>query len=94
MRDFMQYWQEIRAIQSQLPDFVWLVSVEDAVSRLVGGCIVEAAAELAARLLHSKSHRLATEQEVAAMRAKEEATKRDLAQQELRRRGIAVIEVK
>jgi len=71
MMDFRQYWQEIRAIQSQLPAFVWLMSLENAVSRLVGGCIVEVAAEVAARLLHARSHRLATAEEIAELLAKQ-----------------------
>jgi len=94
MRDFMQYWREIRAIQSTLPDFVWLVSLEDAVSRLVGGCIVEVAAALAARLLHAKSHRLATAEEVAGMHAREKQAKLEAAQENLKCRGIAIVEVK
>jgi hypothetical protein len=31
MRDSKQYWQEIRAIQAELPEFVWLVSLENPV---------------------------------------------------------------
>lgn len=94
MIDFRQYWQEIRTIQSQLPEFVWLMSVENAVNRLVGGCIVEVAADRAARLLHAKSHRLATGQEIAALHAKQQQAKREAAHDSLRRRGIAVVEVK
>jgi hypothetical protein len=94
MIDFRQYWQEIRTIQSQLPDYVWMMSLEDAVSRLVGGCLVEVAADLAARLLHAKSHRLATEAEVASLRDKVAETKREAVHQGRRRRGIAIVEVK
>jgi hypothetical protein len=94
MIDFRQYWQEIRSIQSRLPEYVWLMSLENAVERLVGECLVEVAASLAARLLHAKSHRLATEEEVAALRAKQEFEKREIAHGDLRRRGIAIVEVK
>ena len=94
MSDLAQYWREIRDIQSQLPDYVWLMSLENAVTRLVGGCLVEAAAELAAKLLHARSHRLATEAEVAALKVKEEQAKQDAAIRERERRGVAIVPLK
>jgi hypothetical protein len=84
MRDVRQYWQEIRTIQSTLPEFVWLAS---------GGCIVQVSAPQAARLLHAKSHRLATEAEIEAHHAAEEAQKLQNFHASLRRRGIAVVPV-
>lgn len=94
MMDFRQYWQEIRAIQSKLPEYVWLMSLENTVSRFVGGCLVEVAAEVAAKLLYAKSHRLATKEEVEALLAEKEREKKDAAQENLRRRGIVIVEVK
>ena len=84
MRDVRQYWQEIRAIESTLPEFVWLASE---------GCIVQVAAPQAARLLHAKSHRLATEAEIQTHHAAEEAVKLQNFHADLRRRGIAVVRV-
>jgi hypothetical protein len=55
---------------------------------------VEVAADLAARLLHAKSHRLATEEEVAALRQKQGQAKREAVHEARRRRGIAIVEVK
>lgn len=87
MRDLRKYWQEVRALETRLPEFVWLMSVEDAV-------MAEVAAHRAAQLLLAKSHRLATEDEIAEMRAKLKQAKRDAVHAGLRRRGIAVVEVK
>lgn len=68
MRDLQQYWAEIRAIENGLPQFVWVIA-ED--------CLIEVARAVAAKLLHARSHRLATEEEVARRKAqKAEAKKR------------------
>lgn len=84
MRDLQQYWAEIRAIENGLPQFVWVIA-ED--------CLIEVARAVAAKLLHAKSHRLATEDEVAARKAKEAAAKKRQQSEKKRREGIAVIEI-
>jgi hypothetical protein len=84
MRDLQQYWAEIRAIESALPQFVWVIA-ED--------CLIEVARAVAAKLLHAKSHRLATEEEVKARQAKDAAARKRQEQERKRRDGIAVIEL-
>ena len=93
MRDLRQYWQEIRALQRKLPQFVWLMSLEDARRGMVGGRMAEVQAAQAAQLLHAKSHRMATEDEIAAYLATQEQARRQSFHDGLRRRGIAVVAV-
>jgi hypothetical protein len=93
MRDLKVYWQEIRALQRSLPEFVWLMSLEDAKRGMVGGRMAEVSAAPAARLLHASSHRRATEEEIAAHLEKENQARRQGVHDGLRRRGIAVVAV-
>jgi hypothetical protein len=89
MPDIRRYWQEVRALESKLPEFVWLAGVENST-----GSIVEVAAAQAAHLLHAKSHRFATEEEIAERRAAEQAAKDGVRQDRLRRQGIAIVAVR
>ncbi len=91
MRDLKVYWQEIRALQRSLPEFVWLMSLEDRKRGMVGGRMAQVGAAQAAQLLHAKSHRMATEEEIAEHLEKENRTRRQTVQEGLRRRGIAVV---
>ena len=84
MRDLQQYWQEIRAIENGLPQFVWVIA-ED--------CLIEVARAVAARLLHAKSHRLATDDEVKARNAREAEESKKAEREKKRREGIEVVEV-
>jgi hypothetical protein len=93
MRDLRQYWQEVRELQRSLPEFIWLMSVEDPKRGMVGGRMAEVGAEQAAKLLITNSHRRATEDEIASHLAKEEQTRRRTVHEGLRRRGIAVVAV-
>jgi uncharacterized glyoxalase superfamily metalloenzyme YdcJ len=86
MRDVRRYWQEIRALEQSLPQFVWLASVE-------GATVVEVPAKRAAQLLHSQAYRKATEEEVAALRQEEQRMEKTASRERLRRRGIAVVPV-
>jgi hypothetical protein len=93
MRDLRQYWQEVRALQRSLPEFIWLMSVEDKKRGMVGGRMAELGAAQAAQLLHAKAYRMATEDEIAAHLAKEEQARRQSFNDGLRRKGIAVVAV-
>jgi hypothetical protein len=84
MRDLQQYWQEIRAIENGLPQFVWVIA-ED--------CLIEVARAVAARLLHAKSHRLATEEEVKRREARETEKRMKAEKEKRRREGVEVVEV-
>ena len=84
MRDLRKYWAEVNAIRRGLADFVWLAPAG-------GGVLVEVTAEVGARLLQAKSHRVATEEEIAAHRTAEDAARQRAFQEELRRKGIAVV---
>jgi hypothetical protein len=94
MPDVRRYWQEVRAIERSLPEFVWMVSIEDSLRGRVGGSIAEVSARHAAPLLHAKSHRIAAEEEVRAHRSGEESVKRNRLEEERRKRGVAVVTVK
>jgi len=93
MPDLRKYWQEIRAIEKSLPAEVWLVSLQNLAKGHVGGAIVEVAGAVAAKLLHAKSQRLATEEEVEAHKAQQDGIKRQIFTQRMRDQGIAVIPV-
>ena len=93
MPDLKKYWQEIRAIEKSLPAEVWLVSLQNLAKGQVGGAIVEVAAAVAAKLLHAKSQRLATDEEIEAHKAQQDETKRQVIEQRMRSQGIAVIPV-
>jgi hypothetical protein len=94
MFDLKRYWSEVRAIERGLADCVWLSSIENPLKGQPGGRLAQAAAHTAARLLHAKSHRLATKEEIAAHLAGEEAKKKQERSDALRRRGVAVVSVK
>jgi hypothetical protein len=93
MPDSRQYWQEVRALQRSLPEFVWLMSLDDKKRGMVGGRMAEVAAAQAAQLLHARSYRRATEEEISAHLEKEERVRRQSFHEGLRRRGIAVVAV-
>jgi hypothetical protein len=85
MRDLQRYWQEIHSIENGLPHFVWVIA-ED--------CLIEVARAVAARLLHAKSHRLATEEEVATRKTREARAKKLADAEKRRREGIERVEVR
>jgi hypothetical protein len=94
MPDLRKYWQEIRAIERSLPGDVWLMSLENRARGQVAGSLAEVAAAIAAKLLHAKSHRLATEKETEAHQTRQKETHRQGIQQKLREDGIAIIPVR
>jgi hypothetical protein len=94
MADLKKYWQELRAIEESLPDFMWLMSLENRSKGQVGGSMVEVAAAIAAKLLYAKSHRPATEEETQVHLSQQEDIQRQTFQQRLRDKGIAVVPVK
>jgi len=94
MLDLRRYWQEVRTLERALPEFVWLMGIEDPLRRLAAGGPVEVPAARAAQLLHEKSHRAATDEEIAAHLAREAANQRRALDDEMRRRGIAVVTVR
>jgi hypothetical protein len=85
MRDLRQYWEAIRALEASLPPFVWVIA---------NGCLSEVSAYIAAKLLHAKSHRLASEEEVDSHKARLSAANRDAERANLRRRGIEIVPIK
>lgn len=93
MPNLKKYWQEIRAIENSLPAEVWLVSLANLAKGQVAGSMAEAAAAVAAKLLHAKSQRLATEAEIRSHKAQQAETQRQVFEQRMRKQGIAVIPV-
>ena len=49
MRDLRQYWQEVRTLERSLPEFVWLMSLEDSKRGMVGGRMAQVGAAQAAQ---------------------------------------------
>lgn len=88
-RDIRQYWQEIRKLESSLPEFVWLASTAAGAPPVVA----EASALIAAKLLQAKSHRRATKEEVEAHRTNEADTIKQAHVESKRRSGAAVVVV-
>jgi len=93
MPDLRKYWQEIRAIEKSLPAEVWLVSLQNLAKGQVAGSIAEVAAAVAAKLLHAKSQRLATDEEIETHKAQQAEIQRQVFEQRMRKQGIAVIPV-
>ncbi len=93
MLDLRRYWQEVRALERSLPESVWLVGIEDPLRRLLPGGPVEVAAARAAQLLHENSHRMATAEEITAHLVSEAVKKRQAQDDDMQRRGIAVVAV-
>ena len=92
--DLKKYWAEIRALERSLPEFLWLISMSDALRGRVGGAIVEVLAAQAALMLYAKTHRVATDEEIEEHREREEAKRRAAEEEKLRRQGIAVVAVR
>jgi hypothetical protein len=78
-------------MERNLPPFLWLVSLEDPWRGLTGGVLTEVPAAEAAKLLHAKSHRPATAEEIAAHVENQSAAARQEFHESLRRRGITIV---
>lgn len=85
MRDLRKYWQDVHTMARVLPEFVWMTGES--------GELVEVSAELAAKLLIAKSHRLATEEEIRAKQESDAAARRKKAAEVRRKRGVDVVAV-
>ncbi len=91
MRDLRQYWQEIRTLERSLPEFIWLMSIEDKKRGNVGGRMAEVGRAAAAQVLHANAYRLATDDEIAAHLSQEDHARQQSFHDGLRRKGIAVV---
>jgi hypothetical protein len=91
MPDLRRYWREIRTIESTLHEPTWLVNLDDSVPGPQSRNVVEVSAAVGARFLHAKSHRLATQEEIDAQRAKEVLASQIAIHDSLRKRGITVV---
>lgn len=88
-RDIRQYWQEVRALEQSLPEFLWVVSVKDPEARAVA----QVPAAVGARLLRKGTHRRATDDEVAAHHAREKEMKQAARVERLRKQGTSLVVV-
>ena len=93
MLDLRRYWQEVRTLERTLPEYVWVMGIEDPLRRLSAGGPIEVPAARAAQLLHEKSHRAGTDEEIASHLSREAANQRRALDDEMRRRGIAMVTV-
>lgn len=91
MPDLRRYWREIRTIEGTLHEPTWLVSLDDSVPGPQSRHVVEVSAAVGARFLQAKSHRLATQEEIDAQRAKEVLARQIAIHDALRQRGITVV---
>jgi hypothetical protein len=87
MNDIRQYWRAVRSIEATLPADVWLVALNSA------EFVTQVPAETAAKMLHAKSHRVATTEEVDSHHAREAAANKNARRERLRRSGAAVVAV-
>ncbi len=69
-RTIQQYWRDIRSIEQTLPALVWLVGTAADAPPFV----TQVASDIAAKWLHAKSHRIATDDEVQAQSASDVQT--------------------
>ena len=87
MRDLKKYWREVNTLEAELPPFVWLMPVNGA------GGLVEVKAGVAAKLIHTGTHRLGTEEEKGAYQQAQTAQRHRAFHDDLRKKGIAVVPV-
>lgn len=84
-----RYWVLVRTKREELAErgqFHFLVSIDDPQKNTTGGTIIEAETAIAAECLVRGTHRLATDDEVAAYRAEEERRRQEILEAERRRR--------
>ncbi|MEO5926681.1 MAG: hypothetical protein ABIR70_22905 [Bryobacteraceae bacterium] len=84
-----QYWKDVRKLEETLPAVVWLVGTAVGAPPFV----TEVASDVAAKMLHAKSHRVASEEEVAAQRTNDASAVKQAKQERMRRTGAAVVVV-
>lgn len=86
--DMQAYWRGIRGIESSLPagDQVYLTSVENREKQSVGGRTSPVGRKLAAKMIADKTHRLATDEEIAAWHVAEDASRAHHAELEYSRK--------
>lgn len=83
------YWKDLKSLEATLPEFVWLVATTAGAPPFV----TQVASNVAAKVLHAKSHRVAADEEVAANRANDAATLKQAKQERMRRSGAAIVVV-
>jgi len=72
MNTIRERMKRLRQIEETLPEFLYVVSVEDKFRRITGGRMVQVSRSIAAALLDAGSHRIATDEETAAFEAEQE----------------------
>jgi hypothetical protein len=90
MNNVREYWKTVRVIAETLPEFVYLVEAVENKDVVV---VTQVGADLAAKLIHAKTHRIATQDEVDAHQAGEVAANKNARLERLRRSGAAVVAV-
>ena len=85
-----EYWAAVRKIEADLPEFVWVVSMEDPLRGLIGVQTTQVTREMAAKAIHEKRARLATSAEISAHVAEMEERKSTAHYAEREKRGVGV----
>ncbi len=88
-RTIQQYWKDIRSIEQSLPALVWLVGTTAGAPPFV----TQVASDIAAKMIHAKSHRVATEDEVEAQSASDAEALKQAKRERMRRKGAALVVV-
>lgn len=81
------FWQKKLKIEATLGDGpIFITSIEDGLPEMIGGVVVEAARGVAAHRIAAKTHRLATDEEIAAFKQEQDRRAQELRVQEERKK--------
>jgi hypothetical protein len=81
-----EYWQTVRKIASDLPEAVYLTSLDSRTRGTQAGAVCLCSREIAARRIAEGTHRVATEAEVEQYKAHLEAERRRIVEEDYRRK--------
>jgi hypothetical protein len=86
-RTIQQYWKDVRSIEQSLPALVWLVATAAGAPPFV----TQVASDIAAKLIHANSHRVATDEEVQAQSVNDVEALKQARKERMRRTGAALV---
>jgi hypothetical protein len=87
--NIQRYWKEVRSLEQTLPAVVWLVGTTAGAPPFV----TQVASDIAAKMLHARSHRIASDEEVAAHHANDAVALQQAKEERMRRKGEALVVV-
>ncbi len=88
-----RYWAAVKEARASIAeDWPYLTSIEDDMTGAVGGVVCQASRQDAGELLVKRTHRLATEAEVAAYKEDEAQRRKEILEAERQRRMLVLLE--